>query len=157
MQITYGLNLNIQKLVFEENALEHLKKFQQISDDSTEAGGQLFATIDGDEVRVKIVTGPYKEDDRKRFHFLPFRKKSQQDIKRFFNQGLHYIGDWHTHPQDIPTPSGQDNFSMKDKYLKSKHELKAFVMVIVGKQPFPEGLWVSLHDAKFAKKLDVID
>ena len=59
---------------------------------------------------------------------------------------LGYLGDWHTHPEREPSPSSWDLESMEDCFKKSRHQLKAFVMVIVGRAAFPEGLWVSLHD-----------
>lgn len=41
---------------------------------------------------------------------------------------------------------------MEDCFQKSRHQLKAFVMVIVGRAAFPEGLWVSIHrDGGFEK------
>lgn len=154
--LTYGLGQHFQKLTFESPVLEHFQKFKQLSPEDLEGGGQLFATFTAEEILVKMATGPYKEDHRKKFLFWPLRKKSQQDIDHFFSQGLHYIGDWHTHPQEIPIPSAQDNFSMKDKYIKSQHELKAFMMVIVGCASFPQGLWVSIHDKNGKKKLEIL-
>ena len=153
--LTYSLRQDFQKLTFEAQVLKHFQKFKQLLPEDLEAGGQLFATFKANEVSVKVATGPYKEDRRKKFSFWPIRKKSQQDISQLFDNGLHYIGDWHTHPQEIPIASSQDNFSMRDKYIKSQHELKTFVMVIVGQNSFPEGLWVSIHDKDFMKKLEV--
>ncbi|WP_282059489.1 Mov34/MPN/PAD-1 family protein [Roseobacter litoralis] len=67
--------------------------------------------------------------------------------------GLHYFGDWHTHPQSVPTPSGTDLSSMADLFSRSKHELIAFLMVIVGTEGFPDGLHVSVHEANAWSKL----
>jgi len=56
------------------------------------------------------------------------------------------VGDWHTHPEKTPTPSYQDQKSMKDMYLKSEHQLPGFVMIIIGNGK-TEDLWFSMHTA----------
>lgn len=60
-------------------------------------------------------------------------------------EGLHFIGDWHTHPEPTPTPSGSDVRSIRDAVVKSKHHLNGFLMIIVGTDVFPQGLHLSLH------------
>ena len=60
--------------------------------------------------------------------------------------GLHYVGDWHTHPDPVPLPSMTDLHSISECLIRSRHELNAFVMVIVGTAPLPEALHVSVHD-----------
>jgi integrative and conjugative element protein (TIGR02256 family) len=62
--------------------------------------------------------------------------------------GLHFIGDWHTHPERIPTPSTSDVRSIREAVARSKHHLNGFVMLIAGTEPFPFGLFVSLYDSK---------
>lgn len=108
-----------------------------------EVGGQLFGTFDGGQVaviRATITPSPSK----KRFLFFPARAREQKDIDERFAEGLHYLGDWHTHPEMTPTPSSRDLTTMTDCFRKSKHELRAFLMVIVGLAPGDAGLWVGL-------------
>jgi integrative and conjugative element protein (TIGR02256 family) len=61
---------------------------------------------------------------------------------RLFEQGLHYVGDWHTHPEPIPHPSATDTAEILDIFRCSKHELAAMLLVIVGQSTFPKGLFV---------------
>lgn len=62
-------------------------------------------------------------------------------------RGLHFIGDWHTHPERIPTPSRSDIRSIRQAVLRSKHHLNGFVLLIAGTEKFPTGLYVAMYDA----------
>jgi integrative and conjugative element protein (TIGR02256 family) len=59
---------------------------------------------------------------------------------------LHFLGDWHTHPEPHPTPSGTDLESMRDCFNRSKKQVNYFIMIIVGTSTPDLSLWVSLHD-----------
>lgn len=91
-------------------------------------------------------TGPKENDKRGRFFFLPNRKSERAEINRNHEDGLHFVGDWHTHPEAVPRPSGEDLTSIQNCYSESTHSLKYFVMIIVGTSAFPEGLCVSIHN-----------
>lgn len=96
--------------------------------------------------KEKAYTGLRDGDKRGRFLFWPNRKKEQNEIKELFGEGYHYVGDWHTHPEAMPTPSNTDLVSVLECYNQSKHDLKYFIMVIVGTDPFPNGLHASIHN-----------
>jgi len=125
--------------------LQHFHKHRQGSGKTTEVGGQLFAEFLDDRVRIVRATGPNTTDKRGWAWFNPDRRRQNAEIRRLFERGLHFVGDWHTHPEPQPNPSSLDLASMQDCFNKSRHQLKAFVMVIVGQASFPVGLWVGLH------------
>lgn len=79
---------------------------------------------------------------RSRYGFWPDRAVEIDDIQLMFKQGLHYVGDWHTHPEVKPSPSTIDNSKILDIFHQSTHELDRMLMVIVGLSTFPEGLFV---------------
>jgi proteasome lid subunit RPN8/RPN11 len=62
-------------------------------------------------------------------------------------KGLHFVGDWHTHPEPIPTPSPSDIRTIEEAVAKSRHHLHGFLMIVVGSSEFPIGLYVSLNTA----------
>ena len=126
--------------------MKHFVEHRQQGHIKTEIGGQLFAEFVKNEVRVVRTTGPNATDKRGWAWFRPDQRKQNIEIKQLFDGGLHFVGDWHTHPEREPSPSSWDLESMEDCFNKSRHQLKAFVMVIVGRAKFPQGLWVSLHD-----------
>ncbi|WP_417410690.1 Mov34/MPN/PAD-1 family protein [Hoeflea sp.] len=112
---------------------------------SREAGGQLFAKIEGDVWQVVAATGPRSSDRRGRFHFWPDRKAEQREIDQYFSTGLVYVGDWHTHPERTPNPSRSDIFSIENVVRESTFYTSGLLLCIVGLAPFPRGLYVSLH------------
>lgn len=112
---------------------------------SKEAGGQLFAKIDKDVWQVQAATGPKPSDRRGRFHFWPDRRAEQNEIDEYFSSGLEYVGDWHTHPEKVPTPSHSDIRSIENVVRESTFYTPGLLLCIVGLAPFPSGLHVSFH------------
>ncbi|WP_284319374.1 Mov34/MPN/PAD-1 family protein [Dyella acidisoli] len=144
--IIFAIGNSGQELILHDRVLDHFKRHRQLTSKSAEAGGQLFARFEGYQIHVVEATGPHQEDKRGRFSFLPNRNKEQRDIDNFYRNGLIFIGDWHTHPQDIPVPSVTDIASITDCFRKSQHNLYAFVLIVVGRREAPEGLNISLHN-----------
>ena len=135
---------------FSQSVLAHFNRNAQSSPNSPEAGGQLFAQIteDGNHWFVSSATGPRPNDKRSRFFFKPNRRSEQREIHAEFEKGNHYVGDWHTHPQQSPQPSARDISSMAEMVQKSTHQLLGFLMVVVGTHPPPEGIWISMHSSR---------
>lgn len=142
--LSYRIEGVRNQLIFEEQVLAHFRKFVQRRLCQPESGGQLFGTFEDDTIRIRNATGPYKEDTRRRQRFTPDRKREQNDIDLHFDLGLQFIGNWHTHPEQIPTPSSTDLSNTRERFLRSDHQLLAFTMVIVGTSVFPRGLGVFL-------------
>lgn len=113
-----------------------------------EAGGQLFGTVRANHWVILEATGPRKGDRRSRFGFWPDRASEQREIHSFHARGLEYLGDWHTHPEEQPTPSARDLTSIAAIARESTHNLPGFLLCIVGRAQFPYGLWLSFHTRK---------
>lgn len=135
-----------QVLVLDKPTLRRMHRYRQVSRNALEAGGQLFARFEHGRVFVSEATGPRRRDVRTRTSYVPDRVSEQREIDARHKKGLHYVGDWHTHPEREPQPSGRDFESIKDCFLKSRHHLNAFVFVVVGTSDDLNGMHVSLHD-----------
>lgn len=144
--IAFPIGTSGQKLLFAEDVLARFERYQQVRWWQREAGGQLFARVEGSWIEVVEATGPRRTDRRGRNNYEPDRRAEQREIDERFPLGLHFVGDWHTHPEDRPKPSPIDVQSTAEGVRRSRHALHAFVMVIVGCGPFPEALHVSVHD-----------
>jgi integrative and conjugative element protein (TIGR02256 family) len=142
--ISYEIAQSDQRLVFSGEAMAQFSRWRQIGIGAAEAGGQLFAREDGDIVRVMEATAPRAGDRRWRFGFQPDRAAERAEILQRHSHGLHFVGDWHTHPEDIPTPSARDVQSTVDMFMRSTHHLNWMLLVIVGRREGPEGLFVGL-------------
>lgn len=60
-------------------------------------------------------------------------------IEEDYNLSEHtrfYIGEWHTHPEDNPTPSAIDYNSIKDNYQTASLVVPFLLMIIVGTKSF---------------------
>ena len=131
-------------IILADTVLEHFNCYRQRSPRSREAGGQLFARFGEKTIFVEKATGPRRSDRRSRWSFTPKRSEERKEILRFYNTDLHFVGDWHTHPERHPTPSPLDIESSCEMFRRSKHGLDAFLMVIVGTASDARGLFMSL-------------
>lgn len=153
LPLRYQVSETSHTVLFTEDVVKHFRRHRQRWSWCPEAGGQLFAKLSPAQVEICKATGPYRNDTRGRYFFRPDRGKESSDIEECFRQGLHYVGDWHTHPQKYPEPSAEDLVSIADSFKKSTHELLGFLLVIVGTTNPPGGLWVGWHDGKRSVQL----
>jgi integrative and conjugative element protein (TIGR02256 family) len=141
--IAFPIAASNQRLVFSSGVLSHFAKHRQLRWWQREAGGQLFARFAMPDVIVEEATGPRRTDLRTRTTYRPNRRAEQREIISRHTRGLHYVGDWHTHPEPVPSPSRDDELSMRELVMRSKHALNGFILVIVGQEIFPAALCVS--------------
>jgi integrative and conjugative element protein (TIGR02256 family) len=142
MTLRYELRSGGAGITIASSALSLFERFRQRRVWQREAGGQLFAQFSGPETIIVDATAPGRTDRRWRTAFEPNPRAQREEIRQRFEAGLHFVGDWHSHPEPVPSPSRLDLESMRNCFQKSKHDLKALVLIVIGTQPFPEGLWV---------------
>jgi len=151
--LRYRIPESDQILELSPSVLNVFRTHRQV-DSYPEAGGLLFAEFCLPTIVIKEATEPNKKDKRGKSSFIPCRSIQRKLISQRFKLGLHFVGEWHTHPEHNPSPSRIDLNSMHDSFVKSKHELDAFVMIIVG-SPKPDlCLWISLHNRNGYIKLE---
>lgn len=95
-----------------------IEKFLQIRTDLTEAGGVLVGRhiLDSNDIVVDEVSIPSKEDIRFRNRFVRKKEFHQQFISDIWSASggtCNYLGEWHTHPEEYPTPSSCDLYNWK--------------------------------------------
>lgn len=143
--IEYPIGASGQVIVLADAVLAQFHTHRQTRWLQRESGGQLFARFEGSQILVVEATGPRAADRRTTTSFLPSRRAEQREIDELHRAGLHYIGDWHTHREDVPTPSATDIRSIHECFARSNHDLVGFVLVVVGRCNPPKGLHVSVH------------
>jgi integrative and conjugative element protein (TIGR02256 family) len=142
-----------ERLVIGCPQLAVMEKYKQHGMFSLEAGGLLFAKIGRSEVEVLSITKPSLWDMRTRFGFRMNKKHRQKQIDKHYEQGLHFIGQWHTHPEPWPKPSSVDLNSMDEMTSLSEHALYGFIMVIVGNGEGKNSIHASIHTSHSWTKL----
>lgn len=151
MQYSFGIAGH--SLVLSRAALDHFDRHRQVRYWQREAGGLLFARFPGARIVVNLATGPRTRDRRGRYSYRPDRAAEQLEIDKNHATGLHFVGTWHTHPEDRPSPSSIDMASIADIFQRSRHALNAFAVVIVGRDFGPEGIYVGLWDGTAMHRL----
>jgi integrative and conjugative element protein (TIGR02256 family) len=70
-----------------------------------------------------------------RFWVKRHRGDAQRFVENIFKETdgiVNYMGEWHTHPEPAPTPSGSDRKMMADLLRTSRLEIRFLIGVIVG-------------------------
>ena len=123
-------------LHFSALTLETFYQHVQIRDTDCEAGGLLLGSVHGEHMLIQQATVPTTWDKRFRYLFerMPFGHEAIALSRWTASQGtVRYLGEWHTHPEDFPHPSGLDRSEWRQLSTKrqDKHSMLA---VIVGRK-----------------------
>lgn len=145
-ELRYPIGTSGQSLVIDAPVLAHFERHRQARWWHREAGGQLFARLEQAVVTVVEATGPRRGDRRTRHSYEPDRRLEQVEIDDRHRRGLHFVGDWRTHPEPVPRPSDIDLQSISDGFARSTHALNGFLLVIVGTAPLPGGLYTAVSN-----------
>ena len=103
--------------------------------DLPESGGVLLGTIHERGLLVTVATTPTRLDRQFRYLFerLPFGHRAvAKRLWRSTGGTTRYIGEWHTHPQNTPTPSAIDLEEWR-KLAKVRADKRPLLAVIVGR------------------------
>ncbi len=146
VDVKYLSDDGVYQLIIKADVLNLFHSYRQDNKAKNEAGGQLFAKWNNQVMSISQATGVRDNDICSRFLFKPNIFALKKEIINNFREGLHYVGDWHTHPETVPSPSCDDIETIQSKFSKSKHELNYFVLIIVGTGDID--LFVSFYNNK---------
>lgn len=125
-------------VIVTRNITDLFNKYKQVHN-QTEACGILIGThsIDGSKIKILCATEPDCKDERSRFFFNIRSNKHNEVLQsRFKISANHevYLGTWHTHPEDHPTPSKCDINDWLKQYSKNKHLFETMLFIVVGRK-----------------------
>lgn len=103
--------------------------------DLPESGGVLLGTVHERGLLITAATTPSPLDRQLRYFFerLPFGHRAvAKRLWRSTGGTTRYIGEWHTHPQDNPTPSDIDQEEWQ-KLAMVRADKRPLLAVIVGR------------------------
>ena len=125
------------KLEISNHAISQMLAYVQERKCKPEAGGVLIGRYIRNSLDIIIdeVTVPMKGDRRQRFRFWRARKRHQQVLDQFWVKSggtSNYLGEWHTHPEDIPTPSNTDIKNWKRHLKQDIFSGDALFFIILG-------------------------
>lgn len=118
-------------LLIDDGVLTAISRYCQSSSKSLEAGGILLGYRRDPHIEVLMTTFPKGQDIRTRTYFERRDPSHQRFAKDAWEQDrcIHYLGEWHTHPEATPSPSSLDKHEWK-KLGRCNTEI--LVMLIVG-------------------------
>lgn len=113
---------------------------------SIEAGGILLGRMltENEHVVVDEVTVPGPHDRRSRFRFFRAERPAQTAVDAAWTRSggeTNYLGEWHTHPEDDPTPSRHDHTDWQRLVMTQRYEQDALFFVIVGRRTIRAWEW----------------
>lgn len=136
-------------LLVPSRLIKTLEKYRQFKPTSKEQGGMLLGVMRAeDNELVNIENPPYIEllnatepcckDHATRTKFVRRCDHHFTDMQNatVLHSDLVYLGEWHTHPQDNPTPSTIDLNSWRKAFSS-----KIAIVVIVGRITNWWGIW----------------
>jgi integrative and conjugative element protein (TIGR02256 family) len=136
----FGIVFQNQKghrLKLSEPVVVLLKEYEQTELGSPEAGGILLGRYlkNSNDVVVDQVTVPMPGDQRKRNWFFRASFAHQIAIDQAWCRSsgtCNYLGGWHTHPENNPSPSLTDILDWRKRFLFDRIDSKFLCFVIVG-------------------------
>jgi integrative and conjugative element protein (TIGR02256 family) len=148
----------IENIIIARSVLNLIERFKQTNNKDNESGGILLGQVTEKEVYILKVTSPNKFDRASRYSFDCNKDAAQVIINyEFLNSGQKtiYIGEWHTHPENYPNPSGVDKRMIDNQYFKNKLNEPFLILIIQGLK----GLYVAIFDGKKLEetKLTIIE
>jgi integrative and conjugative element protein (TIGR02256 family) len=97
-----------------------------------ETGGVLAGFYSNDTLIVDSVSGPGPNAHHEVDEFIIDKEHMDLYLDQQYRDSVGrniYIGEWHTHPQEIPIPSEQDLVSIAERTFEWSHGSIVFVII----------------------------
>ncbi|TDY21969.1 integrative and conjugative element protein (TIGR02256 family) [Paraburkholderia sp. BL6665CI2N2] len=117
--VTENSLLGAGKVLVEQQVWETIIPFRQAHSAATEAGGILLGYRRGAHLHVVDATFPQPGDRRSRFRFTRAKQSHQHIALQRWKETsgtVDYLGEWHTHPESMPSPSSLDTAEWRKIY-----------------------------------------
>lgn len=151
---------NKGRLKIDTEPLMRMNTYRQDKSEKPEAGGVLLGRYikNSKDKIVDRVTVPMIGDKRTRTRFIRGEKMHQKVITSAWeksNRTCNYLGEWHTHPENSPTPSSQDIKNWKEILSTRTFSSLYLYFVIIGIQEVR--VWEGNRRTQKIKRLKRLD
>jgi integrative and conjugative element protein (TIGR02256 family) len=124
-------------LKIDKEALQVICSFKQVDKKDLEAGGIIMGRFirNSKNIIIDKVTEPAKEDKRTRYSFKRRSVQHQIILEDQWSKShgtCNYLGEWHTHPENNPSPSGIDLKDWKRKLKADIFSSRYLYFIIAG-------------------------
>ena len=114
--------------------ITEMEKHKQLKSHDTEAGGIIIGKRRSHNLEAVSLTVPQCSDSRSRFRFDRREGGHEAVLEEqwVLSKGEdNYLGEWHTHPEDNPIPSGTDLRTWKT--MIREHGI-TLLLIIIGRK-----------------------
>ena len=152
------IKFSCDRIVIEvrDEVLKIFEQYRQGKDDLPVAGGVLHGKrLKNGSIIITDITTPQIGDIQKRLLFKKNREIHQQLSNEKWIESNKFsiaLGEWHTHPEAVPTPSNVDKKSWRLNVSK-QHDDRVYVFIIVGFSDLRMWLLSKKSDIRQAIKL----
>lgn len=129
------INSNNIEIKICSSVFQVMRKYIQLGTGSLEAGGILIGkeNISDDNIIIRYITEPYASDKRRYNRFIRKDKKHIYIFNEVFNSSNEiycYIGEWHTHNEDLPDYSRLDLKNWRKIMKESPGNIEHFHIIV---------------------------
>lgn len=127
--------------------------YRQVTASAPEAGGILLGYRRAPHLHVVEITEPLPTDESSRVWFRRNQHGHAQAAQRHWEKNHRtgdYMGEWHTHPEDWPRPSGKD---LREWSILLNEQRRPLVFLIVGLK----GRWLGVGTGSTIVPIDCVE
>lgn len=128
------------RILVESTVIGVISQYLQVAPGALEAGGILVGYRRANHLHVIALTEPHPKDRRSVTSFeriSPFHQERALALWKQSGGKMDYLGEWHTHPERTPSPSGIDRREWRKLYFRRQSPL---IFMIAG----TEGSWYGM-------------
>jgi integrative and conjugative element protein (TIGR02256 family) len=134
-------------IIITEAVLDIFRQSRQIRAPDSEKGGIVLGQVSEDNNYILVcrasIPGRTDKSLGKSFHRDRFRAQEIIEYEFYNSRGINtYLGEWHTHPAKVATPSRQDIQMIKDQLDQNEMRVEFILLFIVAHKE----LFVGLYD-----------
>ena len=123
-------------LLMQDAVTKVFAKYAQISPSAPESGGILLGYVRAPHLEILEASEPTFWDRRLRFFFDRGSHGHREMAERRWQESeglIRYVGEWHTHPEDYPTPSYVDRAGWI-KLANKRQDQRPVLAIVVGRK-----------------------
>ena len=154
--IVFCIDAN-KRIKISKQVSEVINNYIQSSNDSLEAGGVMLGRfLWSEDIVIDYITVPMINDKRKKYFFFRDESTHQKEIIEKWKQSkgtCNYLGEWHTHPEDIPQPSKYDIAQWKKLIKTAQYDSDYIFFLIAGRKQIK--VWIGYRESLLIKGLSI--
>jgi integrative and conjugative element protein (TIGR02256 family) len=118
-------------VILADEVITEIRRFTGPDEANLEAGGILLGCYRGPHIEILECTTPMPLDKRTRYGFVrcdPGHQRRALAAWKVSDRTVNFVGEWHTHPEENPTPSRVDQNTWADQMGQRRNDPLIFII-----------------------------